>query len=105
MRRDVKEMAMEEQASVHMAHSIREAFCGTIRVSGLPPMAVLEIAAMALGLIYQEAAAVHDGRNGCPCGWRPDEGADIESLRAALAIGAVTLPGFNLRVTRPLGRA
>ena len=68
-------------------------------------MAVLELAAVALGAIYREAVMAHAGPNGCPCGWQPEEDADIESLRTALAIGAIAATGLTLRTVRPLGRA
>jgi hypothetical protein len=96
-------LAPEKQASAHMAQSIRHAFCTAVNASGLPPMAVLELAAMALGAIYKEAAAAHQGANGCPCGWHPDAAADLEALRHALGIAASVETGVDLRLVQALG--
>ncbi|MDR3461251.1 MAG: hypothetical protein P4L76_02910 [Beijerinckiaceae bacterium] len=98
-------IAVEEKASAYISQSMRDAFCGALRVSGLSPLAVLELAALALGVIYHEAACLHHQNNDCPCGWQPEEGADIETLRTALTIGAVTIPPFDLNHARALGRA
>jgi hypothetical protein len=98
--------APEKQASTHMANSIRHAFCTAVNASGLPPMAVLELAAMALGAIYKEAATAHHGTNGCPCGWHPDQDADLEALRIALGIAATAAAesAMDLRLLAPMGR-
>lgn len=103
MQHDRNALAPEKQASAHMANSIRHAFCATVNASGLPPMAVLELAAMALGAIYKEAAAAHRGANGCPCGWHPDETADLEALRQALGIAASVDTHMDLRTVAALG--
>jgi hypothetical protein len=103
MQHDRTALAPEKQASAHMAQSIRHAFCTTVNASGLPPMAVLELAALALGAIYKEAAAVHCGVNGCPCGWHPDATADLEAMRQALGIALSVEAGMDLRLVAPLG--
>lgn len=103
MQHDRNALAPEKQASAHMAQSIRHAFCTTVNASGLPPMAVLELAAMALGAIYKEAAAAHLGANGCLCGWHPDATADLDALRQALGIAASVEAGMDLRMLAPLG--
>ena len=105
MQHDRNALAPEKQASAHMAQSIRHAFCTTVNASGLPPMAVLELAAMALGAIYKEAAAAHRGANGCPCGWHPDAATDLAALRHALGIAASVETGLDLRSLQALGNS
>jgi hypothetical protein len=102
MPRDRNALAPEKQASAQMAHAIRHAFCTTVNESGLPPIAVLELAALALGAIYKEAAAAHRGVNGCPCGWHPDTAGDLKAMRQALGIAAEEA-GVDLRSVAPLG--
>jgi hypothetical protein len=57
MAHDAGRDGLEKQASAHLSQSIRQAFCTTVNASGLPPMTVLKLAALALGMIYKEAAA------------------------------------------------
>jgi hypothetical protein len=51
-------------------------------------MAALSLAATAVGLLYLEVAAAHNGDNSCPCGWEPHSAADLEALQTSLALGA-----------------
>ena len=66
--------------------SVRMAFCGVMQSTRLPPMAALSLAATAVGLLYLEVAAAHDGDNPCPCGWEPRSAADVEALQTSLAL-------------------
>jgi hypothetical protein len=51
-------------------------------------MAALSLAATAVGLLYTEVAAAHEGDNSCPCGWEPRSAADLEALQTSLALAA-----------------
>ncbi len=66
--------------------SVRTAFCGVMQSTRLPPMAALSLAATAVGLLYLEVAAAHDGDNCCTCGWEPRGAADLEALQTSLAL-------------------
>jgi hypothetical protein len=68
--------------------TVRIAFCGVMQSTRLPPMAALSLAAMAIGSLYHEVAAAHQGDNPCPCGWKPRSGADVDALQTSLALSA-----------------
>ena len=68
--------------------TVRIAFCGVMQSTLLPPMAALSLAAMAIGSLYHEVAAAHQGDNPCPCGWNPRSGADVDALQTSLALSA-----------------
>jgi hypothetical protein len=51
-------------------------------------MAALSLPATAVGLLYLEVAAAHDGDNPCPCGWEPRGAADVQALLTSLALAA-----------------
>ena len=69
-----------------MKRSVRMAFCGVMQSTRLPPMAALSLAATAVGLLYLEVAAAHNGDNSCPCGWEPRSAADLDALQTSLAL-------------------
>jgi hypothetical protein len=71
-----------------MKRSVRVAFCGIMQSTRLPPIAALSLAATAVGLLYLEVAAAHEGDNACPCGWEPCNAADLEALHTSLALAA-----------------
>jgi hypothetical protein len=71
-----------------MKRSVRMAFCGVMQSTPLPPMAALSLAATAVGLLYLEVAAAHEGDNSCPCGWEPRSAPDLEALQTSLALAA-----------------
>jgi hypothetical protein len=71
-----------------LKRSVRMAFCGVMQSTRLPPMAALSLAATAVGLLYIEVAAAHDGDNACPCGWEPRNAADVAALQTSLALAA-----------------
>jgi hypothetical protein len=68
--------------------TVRIAFCGVMQSTRLPPMAALSLAAMAIGSLYHEVAAAHQGDNPCPCGWKPRSAADVDALQTSLALSA-----------------
>jgi hypothetical protein len=80
------------------------AFCGVMQSTRLPPMAALSLAATAVGLLYLEVAAAHDGDNPCPCGWEPRGAADVEALRTSLALAAKP-PRADFRAMEVVGSA
>ncbi len=69
-----------------MKRSARMAFCAVMQSTRLPPMAAMSFAATAVGLLYLEVAAAHNGDNSCPCGWEPRSAADLEALQTSLAL-------------------
>jgi hypothetical protein len=42
---------------------------------------------MAIGSLYHEVAAAHQGDN-FPCGWKPRSAADVDALQTLLALSA-----------------
>lgn len=94
-----------DRARADFHQTVMAAFCQALRSTDLPPMKVLELAAMAIGSVYQEVAEAHRGDNPCPCGWKPDTSADIETLQAALAAMVPALQPSSLMTMPTLGRA
>jgi hypothetical protein len=87
-----------------LKRSVRVAFCGVMQSTRLPPMAALSLAATAVGLLYLEVAAAHDGDNPCPCGWEPRGAADVEALQTSLALAAKQ-PRADFRAMEVVGSA
>ena len=87
-----------------MKRSVRMAFCGIMQSTRLPPMAALSLAATAVGLVYLEVAAAHTGESFCPCGWEPRNTADLEALKASLAL-ATREPRVELQEAQIAGNA
>lgn len=91
-------------AGEDLREAFMTAFCSLLHESRMPPMAVMELAAQAVGSIYREVADAH--REGaCPCGWLPDPAADLEALQAALTLAAGPAPVFDLRKAQVAGQA
>lgn len=88
-----------------LRQALMTAFCDVLHGSRLPPMAVLSMAAEALGSVYREVSDAHCGDHACPCGWQPNPQADIAMLQAALAMTAQILREPDLRRMRMAGRA
>jgi hypothetical protein len=87
-----------------MKRSVRMAFCGVMQSTRLPPMAALSLAATAVGLLYLEVAAAHEGDNSCPCGWEPHGAANLEALQTSLAL-ATKPPHANFHAIQVEGHA
>lgn len=81
------------------------AFCAALRDTRLPPLALVELAAAAVGSVYREVADAHCGDQPCPCGWHPRLQADLEALQAALALSATPALQPDLAHMMVLGRA
>lgn len=81
------------------------AFCTVLHGTQLSPMAVIELAAEAVGSVYREVADAHLGDQPCPCGWHPSPEADLAMLQAALALTAAPAPGIDLARIAIAGRA
>ncbi|WEX11991.1 hypothetical protein [Chelativorans sp. AA-79] len=79
-----KTESRREEAEAHFRMALANEFCHVIDRTGLPPMAVLQLAAQAIGSIYSEAAEAHSRIDACPCGWRPHPTSDTEILAMAL---------------------
>ena len=87
-----------------LKRSIRVAFCGVMQSTRLPPMAAMSLAATAVGLLYLEVAAAHEGNHPCPCGWEPRSAADLEALQTSLALAGKP-PDANFRSMQVAGSA
>lgn len=95
----------QEDAEAHIRATIMKEFCEVIQKTGLPPMAVMRLAALSLGSIYREVADAHSGCDPCPCGWRPHEGSDIDLLCTALLTACRRRCNDDLRQMRVAGTA
>jgi hypothetical protein len=79
------------EALEKLQRAVRAAFCGVMQSTRLPPMAAMNLAAMAVGSLYLEVAEVHQAHHGtiaCQCGWEPQGAADVEALQSSLALSA-----------------
>jgi len=89
---------------LELANALMKSFCQALQQQNVTPMQVLQMMARALGGIYCEVAAQHqDGA--CPCGWRPDEEADLRMLQQAVDAGMSSPPQKDLRSMPVAGRA
>jgi hypothetical protein len=84
--------------------TVRIAFCGVMQSTHLPPMAALSLAAMAIGSLYHEVAAAHQGDSACPCGWKPRSSVDVDALQTSLALSAEQ-PRADFRALEVAGTA
>jgi hypothetical protein len=94
-----------ETARPEIRQAVLTAFCAALHDTRLPPLALIELAAQAVGSVYREVADAHCGDQPCPCGWRPRLQADLEALQAALALSAVPGSQPDLASMTVLGRA
>ncbi|WP_195176283.1 hypothetical protein [Mesorhizobium sp. INR15] len=94
-----------EEAEAHIRKTIMNEFCEIMHKSGLPPMAVMRLAARSIGMIYREVADAHSGPEACPCGWRPNEVVDVEVLGMALMTACERCQVRDLRHMRIAGTA
>ncbi len=83
--------------------AVRTAFCGVMHSTHLPPLAALNLAAIAVGTLYREVAGAHCANGPCPCGWLPAGAADVETLQKALALAA--RPSADLLTVAVAGNA
>ncbi len=95
----------QDEAGAHIRATIMNEFCRVMSRSGLPPMAVMRLAAQAVGSVYREVAQTHCGPEACPCNWRPNEQGDIDMLCAALMAAIRYRPVADLRAMQPAGSA
>ncbi|WEX08227.1 hypothetical protein [Chelativorans sp. AA-79] len=94
-----------EEAEAHIRTAMAKEFCHVMDKTGLPPMAVLRLAAQAVGSIYCEAADAHSGPRACPCGWCPHQPSDIEILGMALVTACRMRRAEDLASTPVAGTA
>lgn len=94
-----------DDARDEIRQALMSAFCGVLHRTRLSPMAVLELAAEAVGSVYREVADAHLGDQPCPCGWNPSPSADLAALQASLALSAAPPPGIDLARIAVAGRA
>lgn len=73
-----------DEAQARFKAALMNAFGETLRAADMPPMAVLRLAALAMGSVYREIADAHTCAPGCPCGWKPQQSLDVELLCSAL---------------------
>lgn len=97
--------APRQDARAELRQLVMSAFCGVLHDTRLSPLAVLELAAEAVGSVYREVADAHLGEASCPCGWQPNLPADVAALQAALALVAAPPPGIDLARVAVVGRA
>ncbi len=101
--RDIEDRASSARMQMHDA--IMTAFCNIMQSTRLPPMMVLNYAAMAVGAVYRQAADDHGGPNPCPCGWEPSAAAEIANLQSVLARMALPQQIPDLDAIEAVGRA
>ncbi|WP_199089989.1 hypothetical protein [Bosea sp. ASV33] len=94
-----------ETARADIREAVMTAFCAALRDTRLPPLALIELAAAAVGSVYREVADAHCGDRPCPCGWHPRLREDLEALQAAVALSATPVPQGDLARMPVLGRA
>lgn len=105
MHQSIESLTSEQRDALAMRQLVMRTFCDMLHATRLPPMAVLEYAAAAVGSVYREAADLHAWPSSCPCGWQPDEVGDISVLQRALVREAVSDLGQQLAVTPVMGHA
>lgn len=105
MQPDQESVETLETARVEIREAVMTAFCAALRDTRLPPLALIELAAAAVGSVYREVADAHCGDQPCPCGWHPRLPTDLEALQAALALSATPVPQGDLARMAVLGRA
>jgi hypothetical protein len=94
-----------EFARAELRQAVMTAFNNVLHATHLSPMAVMSLTAAAVGSVYKEVADAHCGGNACPCGWQPNRHADVEVLRAALAMTTEIFSVSDLHVVQAAGRA
>ena len=99
--------ACAEPASpeAHLDEALRRAFWQSLNRAPLPALSALEVAARVVGALYRQVAQVHEGPQGCRCGWEPDPDCDLIVLEANLAAALMQPPEPDLARMIPLGRA
>lgn len=95
----------QAEAEAHIRATVMNEICEVMHRAGLPPMAVLRLAARSIGTIYREMAQAHSGVDACPCGWRPNPKTDMEILSSALAAACERRRAMDLRLMPIAGRA
>ncbi|QUS38590.1 hypothetical protein RPMA_06885 [Tardiphaga alba] len=100
----VSDITDENSAQTYLNQAVMTTFCRVLDSSRLPPDVVMKMLASALGQTYREVATAHqDGL--CPCGWRPQPGADVEGLRTSLEEAAAPRRRDDLLSMTAVGRA
>lgn len=102
---EAREDQGREEVRADLRQALMAAFCTALHGTRLPPMAVMALAAEAVGSVYREVADAHLGDQPCPCGWHPSPAADVAALQAALALTAEPAPGVDLARIAVVGRA
>lgn len=73
-----------EEAEARIRTAVMNELCEVMHREGLPPVAVLRLAARSIGAIYRGMAAAHSSGRPCPCGWNPRPELEVELLAMAL---------------------
>src|SRR5579863_1372928 len=94
---EFERVSCAEFARSELRQAVMTAFNNVLQTTHLSPMAVISLAAAAVGSVYKEVADVHSGGNACPCGWQPNRHADVEALQAALATTTEIVSVSDLR--------
>lgn len=93
-----------ENADV-MHQRVLTLFCEALEINQAQPMDVLEHLATALGKVYREVADAHHQPNGCTCGWKPADYADVHTLQFALVRAALSGDASSLALSPVIGNA
>lgn len=94
-----------DEAEAHIRAAMMNELCEIMDKTGLPPMALLRLAARSIGAIYREMADAHSGVEPCTCGWRPQEAIEIDVLVMALMTACERRRTDDLRLMRIAGTA
>lgn len=94
-----------DEAEAHIRATIMNELGEVMQKTGLPPMAVLRLAARSIGTIYREMADAHSGVDPCPCGWNPHEASEIDVLAMALVTACERRQVADLGLMRVAGTA
>jgi hypothetical protein len=94
-----------DAADALFRQAVMSTFRTIMRSTDLSPIAVINLAASAVGALYCEVSYRHEGEDGCSCGWQPQQQKDIEALQLALAAAAQSSPVAGLLLADAAGRA
>lgn len=105
MHQPIGSFSEDRRDALAVREMVMQTFCDLLRSTNLPPMTILEYASAAVGSVYREAADAHIWPSACPCGWEPDELADIRAFQRALVREAASTSHSRLALTPAMGTA
>jgi len=105
MHQPIESLSREQRDAMAMRQLVMRTFRDLLHATRLPPIAVLEYAAAAVGSVYREVADAHTWPSACPCGWQPDELADLSTMQDALLREARSAQAGDLATAPVMGHA